>query len=388
MDKKKLAMTLPITGGFTWFGYHCGSGFASGTQIKVYVSKFGAMGLLAPIVAWICCTAFITIILEYSRLIQAKSYRDVASTIYWDNKSLGRVIILVWDIMVFFSMLVASGSCVAGFGTLLDELFGLPYFVGCAIFVVFMICLMCFGENVLDRLGTISTPLIILFIIVCVVGIVRGAPNLGQVLTTDLGAPSEPDATILDVIWSGFTYGCIQISFVHTACVIGGGFQSAKETRTMAIAGFIMNCGAMLFGSFAVLAFYPGNMESAMPLLDVVRDVTGPAGILLMVIYNFILIMAYITTAGALIAGGIARYRPLLNKATKNDFASKVVVVLVVLIGASLLSILGLEGVVDKAYGALAQLRMPLWFFPIIILGPISIIRVRKKLKAENSPLV
>ena len=304
MDKKKLAMTLPITGAFTWFGYHCGSGFASGTQIKVYVSKFGAMGLLAPIVAWICCTAFITIILEYSRLIQTKSYRDVASTIYWDNKSLGRVIILVWDIMVFFSMLVASGSCVAGFGTLLDELFGLPYFVGCAIFVVFMICLMCFGENVLDRLGKISTPLIILFIIVCVVGIVRGAPNLGQVLTTDLGAPSEPDATILDVIWSGFTYGCIQISFVHTACVIGGGFQSAKETRTMAIAGFIMNCGAMLFGSFAVLAFYPGNMESAMPLLDVVRDVTGPAGILLMVIYNFILIMAYITTAGALIAGG------------------------------------------------------------------------------------
>ena len=35
MDKKKLAMTLPITGAFTWFGYHCGSGFASGTQIKV-----------------------------------------------------------------------------------------------------------------------------------------------------------------------------------------------------------------------------------------------------------------------------------------------------------------------------------------------------------------
>ena len=388
MDKKRFAMSLPLTGAFTWFGYHCGSGFASGTQMKVYATKFGVMGLLAPIVAWICCTAFITIILEYARLVQAKSYRDVAGSIYWDNKALGRVVITVWDIMVFFSMIVASGTCVAGCGTLLQELFGLPYFVGCAGFVVFMVLLMCFGSNVLDRLGKIASPLIVLFIIVCVVGIVRGAPHLGQVLTTDLGASSEPDATILDVIWSGFTYGCIQISFVHTACVIGGGFKSVKETKKMAIAGFCMNCGAMLFGSFAILAYYPGNMSSSMPLLDVVRSVPGPAGTVLMIMYNFILIMAYITTAGALIAGGIARYRPLLNKVTKNDFASQVVVVLVVLIGASLLSILGLEGVVDKAYGALAKLRMPLWFFPIIILGPISIIRVRKKLKAENSPLV
>lgn len=387
MDKKKFALSLPLTGAFTWFGYHCGSGFASGTQMKVYATKFGTMGLLAPIVAWICCVTFITIIVEYARLVQAKSYRDVAGSIYWNNQKVGRVVIAVWDVMVFFSMIVASGTCVAGCGTLLESLFGLPYFIGCAIFVVFMVLLMCFGSNVLDRLGKVASPLIVLFLIVCIVGIVRGMPNLAQVLTTDAGASSVEDATILDVIWSGFTYGCIQISFVHTACVIGGQFTSVRDTRVMAIAGFIMNCGAMLFGSLAILAYYPGNIESSMPLLDVVRSVPGPFGMVLMVIYNFILVMAYITTAGALIAGGIARYRPLLNKVTKSDFISKVIVVLVVLIGASLLSVLGLEGVVDKAYGALAQLRMPLWFIPIIILGPISIVRVRKQMKTENGKL-
>ena len=71
--KKRFSMALPLTAAFTWFGYHCGSGFASGTQMKVYATKFGKMGLLAPIVAWICCAAFIYIIVEYARLVQAKT---------------------------------------------------------------------------------------------------------------------------------------------------------------------------------------------------------------------------------------------------------------------------------------------------------------------------
>lgn len=382
--KKRFAMSLPMTAAFTWFGYHCGSGFASGTQMKVYATKFGSMGLLAPIIAWIVCSVFIYIVVEYARLVKAQSYRDVASSIYWDNKTFGKFIILVWDIMVFMSMIVASGTCVAGFGQLLVELFGLPYFVGCAIFVVFMTLLMCFGTDVLDRLGKISSPLIVLFVIVCIVGIARGAQNLGAVLTTDLGASSVENATLFDVVKSGFTYGCIQISFVHTACVIGGQFTSRKETNKMVAMGFLLNCGAMLFGTLAVLAYYPGNMTSAMPLLDIVRSVPGAAGTVLLVVYNFILVMAYITTAGALIAGGIARYRPLLNKVTKRDFISKVIVVLVVLVGASILSVLGLEGVVSKAYGFLANLRKPIWFFPILILGPISIWRVSKQLAAQN----
>ena len=354
--------------------------------MKVYATKFGTMGLLAPVIAWICCTLFIFLVVEYARLVQAKSYRDVAGSIYWDSKPLGRIVILVWDVMVFFSMLVASGTCVAGFGTLLQSLFDLPYAVGCGLFVVFMILLMCFGTNVLDRLGKVASPLIVLFLIVCIVGIARGSANLGAVLTTSAGASSVEGATTFDVIKSGFTYGCIQISFVHTACVIGGGFKTRKETYQMIGTGFALNCGAMLFGTLAILAYYPGNMSSAMPLLDVVRSVPGVPGFILLVVYNFILVMAYIATAGALIAGGIARYRPLLNKATKNDFASKVVVVLVVLVGASLLSILGLEGMVDKAYGFLANLRKPIWFFPIIVLGPIAIHRVRKAMRASGEP--
>ena len=63
----------------------------------------------------------------------------------------------------------------------------------------------------------------------------------------------------------------------------------------------------------------------------------------------------------------------------------KVAVVLVIMSGAAVLSTLGLEGVLDKGYGILAQLKMPVWFFPIIILGPISIHRVSRRRKTEQA---
>ena len=145
-----------------------------------------------------------------------------------------------------------------------------------------------------------------------------------------------------------------------------------------------MNCGVMLVESICLFAFYPALMESNMPMLNVVQGTPGVLGLLLMVMYNFVLVMAYLTTAGAVITGQIARYRGLVGKAIKNPFVCKLVIVLFFLMCSSVLSVLGLEGIVTKAYGFLANLRKPLWFFPLIILGPINIHRVLKA-KKENA---
>ena len=152
--------------------------------------------------------------------------------------------------------------------------------------------------------------------------------------------------------------------------------------------GFLMNCEAMIFGSLATLSTYPGCLDSSMPLFDIVNSLSGTMGLIMMIVYNFVLVMAYITTCGGLIVGARARYTPLLSKIIKNVNICNVIVILVILVGASLTSVLGLEGVVDIAYGFLSKLRQPVWFFPLLILGPISIIRQTKKLKAEGSELV
>ena len=374
----------PILGALTWFGFHCGSGFASGTQLKIYALEYGSVGLIAPLVAWVACAWFIAIVTEYARVVKAKSYRDVGSTIYWDNPILGRVILLLWDLIVFSAMIVTSGACVSGFGTLLNSLFGVPYYVGCGVFVIFMICLMCFGSHALERLGKVTIPMVVMFLILAGAGIATGFDNLKAVLTTELGAPMEAGATIGNAVWSGFTYGCIQISFLHTSCIIGGRFQERKQTFLFIAVGFILNLGCMMMGVLALLADYPGCMAFEMPILEIATNIDGPMGMVLLIIFNIVLLLAYITTVGSLLAGSIARYTPLVHRAIKNEFICKVAVVLVIMGGASVLSTLGLEGVLDKGYGMLSRLKMPIWFFPIIILGPISIHRARRKLKLEQ----
>ena len=45
------------------------------------------------------------------------------------------------------------GSCVAGYcGSQLDQLFGLPYWEGCAFLIILMVVLLCLDRNVLERL--------------------------------------------------------------------------------------------------------------------------------------------------------------------------------------------------------------------------------------------
>lgn len=384
MEKKKFAFPAWALGAFTWFGYHCGSGFASGTQVKAYVLKYGVAGMWAPLIAWIACAVFIGIISEYARVVKAKSYRDVATTIYYPNEILGRVVIIVWDIMVLLSCIVASSSCMAGAGSLLQNLFGAPYWLGCALFVAVMVYLLCFGETALKRLGSISSIMIFLVLFICCAGIIRNGSNIGPVFNTDIG--KVEGGTVSAAIKSGFTYGCIQISFLHTTSVIGGGFKSRGDTIKYILLGFLMNCGVMYAEVLCLFGYFPGCMESNMPLLTVVQSFTGVFGVILLIIYNFVLVMAYLTTAGAVISGQVARYRGLVGKVIKNPFATKVVIVVFFLLCSSALSVIGLEGVVTKGYGFLANLRKPIWFWPLLILGPISIIRESKKRQNEGEP--
>ncbi len=76
-----------------WFGFHCGAGFASGAQVKLYVAQYGTIGAIVPVIAWVANCLFMYVGLEYSRLIKAKSYRDVGASIYWDNPVVGKIAI-------------------------------------------------------------------------------------------------------------------------------------------------------------------------------------------------------------------------------------------------------------------------------------------------------
>lgn len=381
MNKKKTPMFFLAA--MMWFGFHCGAGFASGAQVKLYAAQYGARGIVTPIIAWVANCLFMFIGLEFSRLIKAKSYRDVASSIYWDNPTVGKFAIFLWDILIFMSSITILGSCVAGSGSQLNQLFGMPYWVGCGIFIAVMVLILCFGKNILERLGKLSVPLIVMFFTVCIVGLVSNFPHMMEALTTDLGAPVVDNASFGVLFKSGFTYGLVQLGAFQALTVMAGKFESRTETVKFIVLGFVLNCGAMLVSYFSLMAYYPDILDLALPTLGIIQKLSGPLYVILMIAYNLVLILAYITTAGGMAGGAQARYLPLLNKKINNELVSRIAIIVVFFGAATALSTLGLDGILTTVNEINSACRLPVWYIPIVILGPFSIRRVMRANKEK-----
>ncbi len=366
-----------------WFGFHCGAGFASGAQVKLYAAKYGTRGLAVPFIAWIINCVFMYIVSEYSRLIKAKSYRDVGVSIYLDHPVVGRIALLLWDILIFMSSITVLGSCVAGSGAQLNQLFGIPYWIGCGIFIALMVAILSFGKNILERLGRLSTPLVALFFIVCAVGIFFGFKHMTAVLTTSLGDPIVEGFQTKMLFKSGLTYGLVQLGAFQALTVMAGKFDSHTDTVKFISLGFLINCGAMVMSYLSLMAYYPEILDTALPTLGIIQRLSGPLYFILIIVYNFVLIMAYITTAGGMAGGAQARYLPLLNKKISSELVCRIVIVLVFFGAATALSTLGLDGILTTINEINAYCRLRVWYVPILILGPFSIYRVRKA-KADS----
>lgn len=369
--------TLPLwfIAALAWFGYHCGAGFASGRQVWLYAAQYGQEGLLAPLLIWVLNSVFMFISAEYCRLKRTKSYRDMV-TIYYDHPTVNKVALALWDVLIFMAGITVSSSCTAGTGHLLNDIFGIPYWMGCVIFIVFMTLLLSFGKRILERVGKLGIPLLVIFFVICFAGIFTNFDHLGEVLKT-----AEPVTVIShwEFVEKCFIYAITQCSFFQALSVLAGRFETRKQSVSFAITGFLMNCLAMVCAYFALMAYYPEIGESKIPMYGIVSQLNGVGGTILMVAYNVVLILAYITTVGGAIGGGQARYTPLLMKKIKSESACRVIVVLVFMLCAYGLSTLGLDGILTTVNTINSACRLPVWFLPFFILGPISIHKLRKQ---------
>lgn len=372
--KVKKSFPLWFVAALAWFGYHCGAGFASGRQVWLYAAQYGGIGMLAPFIIWVANSAFMFISAEYARLSKAKSYRDMVS-IYFDNPVVNKIALFLWDVLIFMAAITVSSSCTAGTGSLLNSIFGIPYWVGCVVFIVFMILLLSFGQGILERVGKFGVPLIITFFVICFAGIFSNYENIAPAMAAD---PVTPVST-WEFIRMCFIYAITQASFFQALSVLAGRFGSRKDVVKFTISGFCMNCFSMLACYFALMAYYPEIGESTIPMYGIVSRFSGVGGTILTIAYNVVLILAYITTVGGAIAGGHARYTPLLLPFFKKESVCRVTVTLVFMAGASLLSALGLDGILTTVNAINSACRLPVWFLPFFICGPFAIRRLRKK---------
>lgn len=383
--KTKGNMSLTTVCAFVWFGHACGASMATGRLAVQYCSIHGPIGVIVPLVVWLAAVVFAWIIMEYGRLIKANNYHDVVNSIYWPNRILGSVLNVVWDLITLFSVVVVSGTCVAGTGAVLETVLGMNYYLGMLLFVLVLLAIFISGGGVIKKLGNISMPLLILLVVMCIAIITMGWDNLKLVMSGGLNDQiAAGKETVGSVVKDGIVYGMTQSGFVATGIIYSRQFKSRSETTRTCVLAFILGSLSLIMCTLAALAYFPAINDETLPYLTVLQDMPGIAGTLFRVVYYVVLLVAYTSTSGSLVLGGISRYKLILGKIIKNEKVCTGVLVVFFLCASTAIGALGLKAIVDQGYKILGNMRAYLWFYPLLILGPVSIHRVSKMLKEKG----
>lgn len=384
--KSRKEKSLVTACALTWFGHACGASMATGRLAVQYCSSHGPIGLLGAVIVWIVTVGFAWIIMEYGRLIQADTYHDAVNTIYWPHPVVGKVMNAVWDITILYSTIVVSGTCIAGSGALLESAFDVNYYLGMLIFVALMLIIFLSGGTILKKLGGISTPMLILLFVMCIAIITMGWDNLKLVLAGQMNSQLEAGRGTLGAMFNdAVTYGMTQSGFVATGIVYSRQFKSRSETNRACGLGFLFGCTSMVMCTLAALAWFPTINADNLPYLTILQQLNGVPGSIFRGIYYIVLYIAYTSTSGSLMLGCISRYKLLLGKFIKKESVCTAILIVFILCSSTIIGSLGLKAIVDKGYKLLGSVRSWTWFYPLIILGPISIHRVSKIRKETGS---
>lgn len=369
----KIQWTVALGAAGAWFGQHCGAGFASGVQEITYFVNAGALSLVTTLVPMLIIGIAFYYLGEYAREIHAESYRDVALTLYSPRPRVGRIMLLVYDLIILASVLVMSSSTLAGAGSLLNETLGIEYTLATFLFMLAVVAISMLGARFLAKANLPISILLVASLLIIVIALIgANGQNLGEIVSTGDTFGADPAGVVLNVV----SYTLTQTGFAGAYMAIAGQFTSKRETRIMAVTGIIINTVMLLLVSLAVLSGMPGIAHEDLPILVMIRDGFG-SGSILFTFYSISLLLAYISTADVVAA--TSRFGKLINPHGKFNQVAVDAVIAIVLLACSLaLAQFGIRALVDVAYRALGLLRGPVYLAGGLIFAPIRLRAIRR----------
>lgn len=377
-SKSKFQISAGWLVAFTWFGGHCGSGFASGRQIVQYTTRHGIAGIWIPILTWTLLAWFTYWATEYGRLIRARNYRDFVKHFYGP---IAPVFNILFDIMTFVGTFIILSAMYSASGQLGVDALGWNYTVSSIVVAVICVIGTVFFYDIFSKFSSFLTiPMIVLLLLVQCVVLYYNWDNLMLVFqTSGLAEGSSIPAMIGDSL----TYAGVQCGFYATAIALTYTFtRGKKDTKDAVIGGSILN---WIMHTFNVLMVYSGYPRvNNIPL--VTRSLILETNIIwLLRIYELVFLLAIVTTAVGSIYGFLVRFGFLGDRIVTNKTARYCIWAMIMSFGAIGLATFGLITVINKGYGFLGNVRTPMTIYPIAIFGLWRFNQLRKKMRAEGT---
>lgn len=351
-----------------------GGGYATGREIVSYGAKYGSAGWLAVLGIWLGFTVMAVVTFELARTFQVYDYKKFIKQIIGGLWPVFDLLFLVMAVLVIAIMASAAGN-------IMEQTIGIPYLAGVGVVIGIVGVLSYAGETLLEQFKTGGTLfLYIAYILFAVIVLSQVWGDVTTVFSTG-DTSYVSNASTLSVLQSGILYVGYNL-VVFPAVFFALDHQESRHETVISgiLAGTMMTLPfALTYVTF--MGFYPSEqvMGAEVPWLQVLESAGGT---LLIGFYGVVMGWTLVETSVGLIHALLDRVDehiedvaigPLeglegLSKIQSGGLAVGI------LVGALLLSRVGIIALVAQGYTMMAYFFIALFALPLLTVG---VLRVR-----------
>jgi len=381
-NTKKKGLPVFIGVASVWMGTHFGPGVASGTQLNQYYVGFGIPGIIMTLVAMALLGFALYCSMEFSRIYKAYDYESWVTKLF-NNK----YVVILFDVSFFVTIISAAGGSLNAIATLLQDFWGINYWVGVGIVIVVSMLLCAFGAELVRKSSAYMMFVVVgVLLLIMALVIAAGDADLKGAVenqAANLGADMSA-SNWLKALWQAIIYGSFQATIVANIASVADTLPDRRESRRAAITGYIANTGLLLVLCMMLFSFtnvYAVTNE-ALPFYSILARLNMGW---LTTVYIIVVFIAVISTVVGFAFAGVARfgkyYRPTGSKHLAHPLRDALFV-LVLLAACAAISQVGIMNLVKYGYSLLGYINLFVIILPALILGGRKI--SKKYLKEHN----
>ena len=352
--------------GFVFQSVVIAGGYGTGRELVEFFLTQGPLGALAAVaMSTVVFSAVAMATFELARLNRAYDYR------HFFRALLGRGWVL-FEISYLILMVLVLAVVAAASGAILEETFGLPYWMGVAGIMLAVGALAFGGSSIIEKVFSVWSFVLYGVYIVFFAWCFR---DFGRDIVGNLGAAPLGSGWA----WSGVRYAGYNLAIIPACFSVLRSHDNRRDTLVAgALTGPIAMIPALLF-VVAMIGEFPSILDQRVPSNQIL-EVLGSRGF--QVTFQVVLFGTLIETGTGLIHAVNERIAGLLQDRERRmpEWVRPTVAVGFLLLGTAV-SRFGLVGLIASGYGSLTLAFIAVYVVPVLTLGVWKIWR-----HASNGP--
>lgn len=335
-----------------------GGGYGTGREVVEFIAKYGALGWISILVGLVSLLIALVPSFEIARVFKAFDYMTWSKQFLWKAWPIFDIafILLSWIVIAVVGAAAAA---------MLEDMIGIPYFVGALIVILSVGLLHFFGRKVIEGWWIVGTVgLYIMYAVIWALTLYHAGPRALENISKGLTVNGDPVQATVD----GFRYTLYNLCVVMPALQSIDRYKGRLESFFATLISLLLVYGAAALIWICFMGFYPEIINEPVPWYAVLKSIGAPWAMGLFVFWIF---YTLIETALGMIYAIVRRVDAQLQLLRGRRLTRKWEAVLaVIILAVSLITAqVGIVALVAQGYGTMAWVFFAVYFVPIVTIG-------------------